>query len=47
MTRRTVHRTEIRRIINGDVVIDFRQQHTAERIRQTFQTRIVRATRRR
>ena len=45
MACRTVQGGEIRCVINGDVIIDFRQQYTAETLRQSQHTAVFRTAR--
>ncbi len=45
VARRAVERREVRRILQRDVVVNFRKQHAAEAFRQLRQTRIFRAAR--
>ena len=45
MARWAIQRGEVRRIVEANVVIDFRQQHAAKALRQRVQTRVFRAAR--
>lgn len=45
MARRAVQRREVRRVVDGDVIVNFRQQHAAETFGQRDRALIFRAAR--